>query len=151
MPVWKIYHSPNVFTDQDKATIAKGATDFYVGVDLPAFYVHVFFLPLEKEDNYTAGTQQDRFVFIELDHIARNVGPDWGKWRTDRLKNAVDSVMMPFTTHKGIHLEYCVLEGPAALWRIDGVDPPEAVGPDERAQAEENRRVLAERYGTVSH
>ncbi|KAF5123402.1 hypothetical protein E5D57_011315 [Metarhizium anisopliae] len=57
------------------------------------------------------------------------------------------ALSIPFTIDKGIHLEYAVLEGPAALWRIDGIDPPEAFGPDEQEQAEANRKILHDKYG----
>ncbi|OAQ98366.1 hypothetical protein LLEC1_01166 [Akanthomyces lecanii] len=145
MPLWKIYHSAGVFSDQDKAAIARGATEFYTRVGLAAFYVHTLFTPMERENSFTGGKLHSTpYVLIEIDHIARNW--DGKKEQAERIKKGIDSVMMPFTTDKGVHLEYAVLEGPAALWRIDGVDPPEAFGPDDQEQAEVNRKILAEKY-----
>lgn len=146
MPLWKIYHSADAFTTQEeKDAVARGATEFYVSKGLPSFYVHVIFFPIATENKFTGGTPQSRFVIIELAHIARNWDGD--QKRATVIKDSVDRVMRPFTIDKGIHLEYAVLEGPAALWRIDGIDPPEAFGPDEQEQAEANRKILHDKYG----
>ncbi|OAA74905.1 Tautomerase [Akanthomyces lecanii RCEF 1005] len=145
MPFWNIYHSTGVFTDQDKAAIARGATEFYSRAGLPAFYVHTLFTSMERENSFTGGKLHSTpFVLIEVAHVARNW--DGKKEHAEHIKKGIDRVMMPFTTDKGIHLEYAVLEGPAALWRIDGVDPPEAFGPDDKDQAEVNRKILAGKY-----
>ncbi|EFY98152.1 hypothetical protein MHUMG1_04552 [Metarhizium humberi] len=146
MPLWKIYHSADAFTTQEeKDAVARGATEFYVSKGLPSFYVHVIFFPIATENKFTGGTPQSRFVIIELAHIARNWDGD--QKRATVIKDSIDRVMRPFTIDKGIHLEYAVLEGPAALWRIDGIDPPEAFGPDEQEQAEANRKILHDKYG----
>lgn len=147
MPIWKVFHSTDSLqTEEEKEAIAQGATDFYTKIGLPAFYVHVLFFPFEKENKYTGGKKQSRFVLVEIDHIARHLEPGNRK-QAIRVKEAVDKVMMPLTTEKGIHLEYCILEGPVDLWRIDGIDPPEAFGPDEQDEAEKSRQFLLKKYG----
>ncbi|KAJ2980080.1 hypothetical protein NQ176_g2860 [Zarea fungicola] len=148
MPLWKVYHSEDALTDKaDKAAIAKGAVEIYRHFGLPDFYVHVIFETVSQEDNYTSGGRHSTFVIMELVHIARNYKGDTA--RAKLFKDKVDQLMMPFTTDKGIHLEYAVVEGPAAMWRIDGVDPPEAFGPEEQEQAEINRKILADKYQTT--
>lgn len=146
MPLWKVFHSSDTLqNEEDRQAIAQGAADFYTKHGLPAFYVHVVFFPFEKENKYTGGKKQSRFVLVEIDHIARHLEPG-NRQQSIRIKEGIDKVMMPFTTEKGIHLEYCVLEGPTALWRIDGVDPPEAFGPDEQDEAEKSRQFIAKKY-----
>lgn len=145
MPLWKIYHTPDAFIKQEeKDAVAQGATEFYTKAGLPGFYVHVLFFPVQLNDNFTAGRNRSKFVILEIGHIARN-------WNGDKkfalyVKKNVDRVMMPYTTDRGIHLEYAVLEGPAAMWRIDGIDPPEAFSAEEKEQAEINRKILQEKY-----
>ncbi|EJP70614.1 BOUP1-like protein [Beauveria bassiana ARSEF 2860] len=149
MPLWKINHSVGIFTNQaDKDAIAKKATEWYQSVGLPAFYVHTLFVPFERENGFTGGKPHAApYVLLEVAHIARNW--EGNKKAAEAIKRGIDGVMKPFTTDKGIHLEYAVLEGPAALWRIDGVDPPEAFGPDQQEQAAKNRKILADKYRSL--
>ncbi|MBW0576075.1 hypothetical protein O181_115790 [Austropuccinia psidii MF-1] len=146
MPLWKVFHSSDTLqNEEDRQAIAQGATDYYTKRGLPAFYVHVLFFPFEKENKYTGGKKQSRFVLMEIDHIARHLEPG-NRQQSTRIKEGIDKVMMPFTKEKGIRLEYCILEGPTSLWRIDGIDPPEAFGPDEQDEAEKSRQLIAKKY-----
>ncbi|CRG89721.1 hypothetical protein PISL3812_06760 [Talaromyces islandicus] len=146
MPVWKVFHSSDTLQkEEEKQAIAQGATDFYTKYGLPAFYVHVMFFPFEGENKYTGGKKQSRFVVVEINHIARHLEPGNRK-QAITIKEGIDKVMKPLTTEKGIHLEYCVIEGLTELWRINGVDPPEAFGPDEQEEAEKSRQFLLKKY-----
>ncbi|KAM3551217.1 hypothetical protein ARSEF4850_007981 [Beauveria asiatica] len=149
MPLWKIYHSAGIFTDQaDRDAIAQKATKWYQSAGLPDYYVQTFFFPLERETSFTGGKPHARpYVLVEVLHVARNWNGN--KKVAEKNKNGIDGILKPFTTDKGFHLEFAVLEGRATLWRIDGVDPPEAFGPDEQEQAEKNRKVLADNYRSL--
>ena len=147
MPFWKVFHSSQTLANAtDKEAIAKAATEFYVGVGLPAFYVQVVFIPIADNFFFVAGQSKSKSIMIEIDHVARHMGES-EKARQTRFKDAVDTIMKPYTTDRGCHLEFAVLEGPAHLWRINGVDPPEGFGPDDHEQAENNRALLEREYG----
>ncbi|KAJ5647839.1 Tautomerase [Penicillium lividum] len=146
MPLWKIYHGPGTLSTDEKTIIAKGATSFYAQRGFPSWYVNVLFFELNSTSFYTGGLPKSQTVGVEIIHIARHWDPT-NKQAAVAIKNGVDAILGPFTTKKGLHLEFAVLEGPAELWRINGIDPPEAFGPDEQEQAEKNRQILFERYG----
>lgn len=148
MPLWKVFHGSQTLTSQaDKEAIAMAATAFYVTAGLPAFYVQVIFIPISDDNFFTGGQSKSKSVSIEISHIARHLDPTQ-KARNTRFKDAVDTIMRPYTIDKGFHLEYFVVEGPAYLWRINGIDPPEGFGPDEQDQAEKNRALLNREYGS---
>lgn len=53
MPLWKIYHPENAFSDDDKQAIAERVTALYT--DLPKFYVGLVFQPVPKASFSSAG------------------------------------------------------------------------------------------------
>ena len=58
MPLHRIYHTPGQFTQEQKKGLATAITEFYTssqGPQLPAFYVLVFFIPIEEENFYLGG------------------------------------------------------------------------------------------------
>ncbi|CZT17836.1 uncharacterized protein RCC_03672 [Ramularia collo-cygni] len=142
MPIWKFHHHPDIFTDNsERLAIARAATAFYVSHGIPDYYVNIQFFPLTPNEFYTGGNPISTTVFVEITHVARHWDP------TDnaaalRMKDSFDKILMPYTTDRGLHLEYCVHESPAALWRINGIDPPESFGPDDQEQAVKNRARL---------
>lgn len=148
MPLWKVFHGSQTLANAtDKEAIAKAATEYYVRGGLPSFYVNVIFIPIADNIFFTGGQSKSTSVMIEIDHIARHMEPS-EKARHTRFKEAVDAIMKPYTTDRGCHLEYTVLEGLTYLWRINGVDPPEGFGPDDHEQAEKNRAFLEREHGS---
>jgi phenylpyruvate tautomerase PptA (4-oxalocrotonate tautomerase family) len=145
MPYWKVYHSVDTLTPEDKSAIAHGVTQWYVAAGLPAFYVNVFFLPLPPSNFYTSGKSESKKVSIEILHVARQWDPTNAAGAV-RIKTGLDRILRPFTLDKGIDLEFCVAESPAALWRINGIDPPEGLGPDQQELAEANKKLLEEMF-----
>jgi hypothetical protein len=144
MPLWKIYHGPDTFTDAtERNELAKRITDFYVALQLPAYYVNGQYFALSADRFYTGGNPISKTVGVEILHIARS----WD--RKDQayakgLKDAFDGILRPYTIDKGLHLEYAIQESPVALWRINGIDPPESFPPEEHEQAARNKAKLDE-------
>ncbi|EGP86094.1 unnamed protein product [Zymoseptoria tritici ST99CH_1A5] len=145
MPIWKISHSSTVFTDpSEKASLAREITDWYVNTaKLPDYYVNVTFYKLPVEDFYTAGTSNADKVLIEIIHIARHQDPN-NKARSKGMMDTFDGILRPYTLDRGLKLEYNIIDAPAWLWRINGIDPPESFGEGEEEKAEISRKRLAE-------
>lgn len=72
MPMWKIYHPENAFSDEDKQQLAQNITQLYSSF-LPKFYVNVFYHPIAASTCYIGGQQSNDFVWIAIDHIARSI------------------------------------------------------------------------------
>uniref|UniRef100_A0A915EC09 Tautomerase cis-CaaD-like domain-containing protein n=1 Tax=Ditylenchus dipsaci TaxID=166011 RepID=A0A915EC09_9BILA len=73
MPLHRIYHAPGAIAQDDKKAIAAGITEFYTKhVHLPAFYVVVLFIEVDKESYFVGGKPNDKFVRISIQHIARS-------------------------------------------------------------------------------
>jgi phenylpyruvate tautomerase PptA (4-oxalocrotonate tautomerase family) len=143
MPFWKIYHSPNTLTQEDKSTLSASITEYYVSVGLPAYYVNIFYLPLPSSDFYVGGKPESKKLSIEILHIARQ----WDSTEPARatyFKNSINNILKPYTTDKGVQLEFCVVQGPPQLWRINGIDPPEGLGQKQEEEIEKNRELLEE-------
>lgn len=75
MPLWTIYHTPNIFTGKEKSALANSITEVYTAVGLPRFYVITVFKQIEPADLYVGGERTDSAVRIVVDHIARTL-PD---------------------------------------------------------------------------
>ena len=75
MPLWRIFAHPSTYTAQDKEAISKAITSIYTrpGLDLPAFYVVVIFVPVEEGNLFVGGEARKDFVRISVEHIARTV------------------------------------------------------------------------------
>jgi phenylpyruvate tautomerase PptA (4-oxalocrotonate tautomerase family) len=86
MPLWRIYAHPDIFTPAQRAALARDITDLYVNkINLPAFYVNVFFIPLEQDNYYVGGEARRNFVRITAEHIARTMpSPDTQAGRDHR-------------------------------------------------------------------
>lgn len=132
MPLWKIYHPEGVFTEEDKASIAKGITAIY---PLPKFYVGVLFQELAKQSFYIGGEASDDFVRIWVDHIARTMDSDKVK---DQFFTAVNKLLSPYMRARGLRWELHIDETPFSLWRVQGMVPPRPNTPAEQKWREEN-------------
>jgi hypothetical protein len=75
MPLWRIFAHPSVYTVQDKAAISKAITSFYtrLGLELPAFYVDIIFIPVKEGNLFVGGEVRKDFVRISVEHIARTI------------------------------------------------------------------------------
>lgn len=69
MPLHRIYVPPKLYSAEEKSAIGDAITKVYS--TLPAFYVVVLFISVDKEDFYVGGKRSDNFIRISVEHIAR--------------------------------------------------------------------------------
>lgn len=68
MPLHRIFVPPNLYSEEDKSAISAAITDVYK--ILPAFYVVVIFITVEKGDYYVGGEKRRDFVRFAVENIA---------------------------------------------------------------------------------
>lgn len=136
MPLWTIYHTPNVFSDKEKSDLANSITDVYVTVGLPRFYVVTVFKQIEPDDLYVGGERAGTAVRIVVDHIARTL-PD--KAARERSALRLGGVLRPYLERPGLHWEFHVDETSEELWMINGLVPPPMNSEAEREWARTNQ------------
>jgi phenylpyruvate tautomerase PptA (4-oxalocrotonate tautomerase family) len=110
MPLHRIYHPLSAFSSTDKAALSERITELYVAAGLPAFYVVVLFIPIDKESFFVGGKSTDKFVRIVAQHLARQIPTDEGKKKfVEKYENA----LAPFIKDKGYDWEvrYTILFG----------------------------------------
>lgn len=135
MPLWKIYHPANSFSDADKAAIAEQVTDLY-GSIMPRFYVGVIFQTIAPDNFYLGGKASDRFVRIVIEHIARSF-PEAKSGR--RFIERVNALLIPYTGERGLDWELHIDETPVDYWSINGHFPPPPGSDDDQRWRAENR------------
>ena len=121
MPLWTIYHTPNVFSDNEKSELAKSITEVYVTVGLPRFYVVTVFKEIEPSDFYVGGEQTGTAVRIVVDHIARTLPDKAGR---ERITQYLGRVLAPHLDRAHVHWEFHIDETSEELWMINGLVPP---------------------------
>jgi phenylpyruvate tautomerase PptA (4-oxalocrotonate tautomerase family) len=119
MPLWKIYHPENAFSDEDKQAIAQRITAVYG--DLPRFYVGVVFEAVARTSFFIGGEPADDFVRISVDHIARQIRDEETK---TRFLEGVRRQLSPVSADRGLRGARHVDETPFSLWSIQGLRPP---------------------------
>jgi len=135
MPLWTIYHSTDVFSDEDKAQLSEKIADIYTAF-MPRFYVAIVFLPLDSKNFFIGGRPTERYVRITMEHIAREF-PDQAASR--RFIDKVNTVLAPFVSERGIDWEFHIDETQFDHWSVNGHYPPRPGTPDELRWREENR------------
>ncbi|TDZ78339.1 hypothetical protein DE4585_04176 [Mycobacteroides salmoniphilum] len=136
MPLWTIYHTPNVFSDNEKSELAKSITEVYVTVGLPRFYVVTLFKEIEPSDFYVGGEQTGTAVRIVVDHIARTLPDKAGR---ERITQYLGRVLAPHLDRADVHWEFHIDETSEELWMINGLVPPPMNSDAERQWARTNR------------
>lgn len=136
MPLWTIYHTPNVFSDNEKSELAKSITEVYVTVGLPRFYVVTVFKEIEPSDFYVGGEQTGTAVRIVVDHIARTLPDKAGR---ERITQYLGRVLAPHLYRADVHWEFHIDETSEELWMINGLVPPPMNSDAEREWARTNR------------
>ena len=105
---------------------------------LPAFYVGVGFQEVPKNSLYVGGESADDFVRIRVDHIARQFKDEEGK---EQFWVAVNKVLKPFISDRGLRWEMHIDETPFSLWTIEGLRPPLPDTPAEQKWRAENKAI----------
>jgi phenylpyruvate tautomerase PptA (4-oxalocrotonate tautomerase family) len=134
MPLWKIYHSSNAFSSEEKHKLAGEITKIYSV--LPSFYVGVVFQEIPKESFFIGGEPVDNFVRIWVDHIARTLPTPETK---ERFVRKCDDVLAPFIRDKEYDWEFHIDETPFELWSIQGMRPPPPNSEHEKKWKQENK------------
>ncbi|MUM19045.1 4-oxalocrotonate tautomerase [Mycobacterium sp. CBMA271] len=135
MPLWNIYHTPDVFSDNEKSELSRSITDIYTAAGLPRFYVVTLFTEVRPGNFYVGGEQTTAGVRIHVDHIARTL-PD--KSSRERVTARIGQVLAPYLTKDGLHWEFHIDETSEELWMINGQVPPPMNSDAEREWARTN-------------
>ena len=138
MPLWSIYHPAEVYSEQDKRDFAADITTSYTRIGLPKFYVVTVFTAVDPADFLIGGEPAGDAVRIVIDHIAVHVGDSAQRRRTTDSLNAL---IAPYTTDRGLRVEFNVDEVPRDLWMIGGLYPPPWRSDAEKLWAERNEPV----------
>ena len=138
MPLWSVHHPPRTYSAQDKRDLAEAATGYYERVGLPRFYVVVLFHEFDPESFLVGGEPTGSTVRIVIEHIARHSSSPESR---RRIGETIDSVVAPFTTERGLDVEFHVDETPRDLWMINGLWPPPSGSDAEQRWVEQNRPV----------
>eukprot|EP00877_Chromochloris_zofingiensis_P014136 jgi/Chrzof1/8977/Cz03g31190.t1 len=137
MPLHRIYYADGVFSSADKKAIAQRVTTVYTK-RLPAFYVVVVFIAVDKDSLYVGGEPNDRFVRITTQHLARtNQGKETLAQRVEELEEAY----APYVRDRGFDWELHIDEGDRETWRVNGLRPPMPNTAEERMWVKANRPV----------
>ncbi|MBJ9723330.1 tautomerase family protein [Acinetobacter calcoaceticus] len=120
MPMWKIYHPENAFSDEDKQQLAQNITQLYSSF-LPKFYVNVFYHPITASTCYIGGQESNDFVRIAIDHIARSITSPEAQ---QQFLNGCTQILNPYVQERGYRWELHVNETSFELWTINGFKPP---------------------------
>ncbi|WP_406631645.1 tautomerase family protein [Amycolatopsis sp. WGS_07] len=136
MPLWTIYHTPDLFTDDDKHQLAARVADHYENVGLPRFYVVTLFRETRPEDFYVGGEPAAAAVRITIDHIARRNPDQESRRRSARwIKGMLQDQL---GQREGLHWEFHVDETSEDLWMINGIVPPPGGSDAEKNWAKQN-------------
>ncbi len=102
MPLHLIHHPPSAFSSEDKAEFSERITTLYTDMGLPAFYVVVLFIPIEKDSFYVGGKSTDKFVRIVAQHLARQIPTTEEK---QKFSEKYENVLAPFIKDRGYDWE----------------------------------------------
>ncbi|MDV7357711.1 tautomerase family protein [Rhodococcus oxybenzonivorans] len=153
MPLWQLFTPENAFTSEEKADLASKITNIYssdwarenFGFELPRFYTSVVFHEIKADSFFVGGESRDKFVQIEVVHIARtNEGAAALAGITveeilRRYFENVNGLLEPYIADRGYECEFHVETAPFETWRIDGMTPPPPHSAAERRWFEDNR------------
>ena len=123
MPLHRWFVPPHLYSDDDKAAIAKAITSCYP--TLPPFYVVVLFVDIQENSYFVGGEKNNNFVRIGIEHLARHFSEwvealclkDWNlliATCSDVAKrvfmNRYEASIEPFTKGRGIDWEVQISE-----------------------------------------
>jgi phenylpyruvate tautomerase PptA (4-oxalocrotonate tautomerase family) len=121
MPRWTFETTPDTLSKAEKDTLAKGITDNYVKLGIPAFLVNVFFHENRIGTFYSGGKTPPNTVFFVIDHAARSFPSE--EIRLSFI-DSVNAIVEPVLGPKGVKWEYNIYQHPADNWRVNGMIPP---------------------------
>ncbi|CAM1507697.1 Fc.00g045450.m01.CDS01 [Cosmosporella sp. VM-42] len=121
MPLWNIYHTPDVFASQDtRNKLATDITKLSTDGGLPGFYVVILLIPLSKENVFVAAKTREETPFVRL----------------------VVQHMAPYIADQGYDWEITVSDTPREFWRFNGISPPPLRSEAESVWAKAGRPIV---------
>ncbi|KZP33161.1 hypothetical protein FIBSPDRAFT_773652 [Athelia psychrophila] len=106
MPLHRIFVPRDLYSEQDKQAMTTAITEKVYG-RIPAFYVVVLFITVEKGDYYVGAKQRDNFVRFAVENMARyHEGEKLKRQFIDRYEKA----LAPWTKDRGIDWEVQIEE-----------------------------------------
>ncbi|QRV92011.1 4-oxalocrotonate tautomerase [Ceratobasidium sp. AG-Ba] len=137
MPMHRIYTASGLYTPAEKATMAKNITALYTNV-MPAFYVVVLFIDLAEDSYFIGGEQNNKFVRINVQHLARHFSSDEVKIK---FMHMYEQAVKPFTADKGLDWEINIDEADPITWHENGMSPPAPKSKGEELWKQTNKAV----------
>jgi len=139
MTCWEIFAPADAYTETDKGELSAAITSIYADyAGLPEFYVVVIFQKQPTDTIYVGGKTADNFVFIRVDHFARQL--DIPEARAACMA-VIEEKLAPFVKDRGFDWVVHIDETPMDLWRIQGLVPPLPESDMEKIWAKENRPI----------
>lgn len=136
MPLWKIYHPADAYSEQDKKEFAETITSMYAQIPIPKFYVVAVFEGIPAGNMYVGGERHDNFVRLKVDQIARTLpGPVLREWWV----NTLAALVAPWVADRGFDWELSIDETPFDLWSLQGEIPPPFESIAEKRWVAENK------------
>ncbi|KAF7976108.1 hypothetical protein HWV62_7537 [Athelia sp. TMB] len=136
MPLHRLYAPVGLYSDQDRKDIAAAITEVYK--ILPRFYVVVLFIDLPATHYFVSGKNEDKFLRIGVEHLARYFGDDETK---RKFLDVYETALKPWTKDRGIDWEVQIAQEDRALWNENGMSPPLPNTEDEALWRELNKAV----------
>jgi phenylpyruvate tautomerase PptA (4-oxalocrotonate tautomerase family) len=163
MPLWQLFTPENAYTPEEKAELASKITNIYssdfsrenFGFELPRFYTSVVFHEIKADSFFVGGEPRDKFVQIEVVHIARTneAAAELAGITVDeilgRYFEKVNELLKPYIADRGYEVEFHVETAPFETWQIDGMTPPPPYSEDELRWAKDNKSSPYAQYATT--
>ncbi|CAK5272662.1 unnamed protein product [Mycena citricolor] len=146
MPFHQFYTPKGLYSDAEKAALAKGITALYAAppISLPEFYVVVAFIELEQGSFFVGAETKraDNMVRIQVEHLAGKfpVGEAGVASKRDFIARYED-IIKPYTAGRGVDWEIGVQECDAHLWHLNGMAPPPLGSEQAELWKKENKAI----------
>ncbi|KZP03864.1 hypothetical protein FIBSPDRAFT_844546 [Athelia psychrophila] len=138
MPLHRLFVPPTLYSDQDRKDIAAAITAIYISLKLPPFYVVVLFIDVPVTHYFVSGRNNDKFLRIGIEHIARQFSNEAAK---RGFMDRYEAVLAPWTKDRGIDWEVQLTEDDRNLWNENGMSPPLPGTDDEELWRIQNKAV----------
>jgi phenylpyruvate tautomerase PptA (4-oxalocrotonate tautomerase family) len=143
MPLWQLFVPENAYTPEEMKDFANRITDIYSGPEsmknwgfqFPRFFTSVVFHEFKPERFIVGGEPRDKFIQIEVVHIAGGEADDdrppneqaaermGGLTEAEvfeKFYDVVNPTLKPYIEDRGYEWEIHIENAPAVSWRVDG-------------------------------
>jgi hypothetical protein len=115
----------------------------------------VVFHEIKADSFFVGGEPRDKFVQIEVVHIARTneAAAELAGITVEeilgRYFEKVNELLKPYIADRGYEVEFHVETAPFETWQIDGMTPPSPYSEDELRWAKDNKSSPYAQYATT--